>query len=35
MHRLITNNKNTKMHTDHINGDGLDNRKSKFKNLYA
>jgi hypothetical protein len=26
MHRFITNNKNTKMHTDHINGNGLDNR---------
>lgn len=26
MHRFITDNKNTKMHTDHINGNGLDNR---------
>ena len=30
MHRLITNNNNPKMHTDHINNNSLDNR---IKNL--
>ena len=31
MHRLITNNNNSKMHTDHCNANTLDNRKENLR----